>query len=243
MNTKHVVTKSVNKALVITTAIMLFVLICFGIANSIGKSRQVVESYRSEITLKETIVLDDQNTLNKFNGPITLEKGTKGEILDAFDWYSESHGYKHIKARFTLDDKRLDVILVFEKESEGSEDNIQVVDSTITIGNGEEQQIIPGTITVSDPPFIDINSVEDSQRIIFEFQQVRESYNQKVKQTVIIGSVISVIIAIALVSVVWIIKAVCHKDKIVRIILIVSACIDVVLVIATSLELYFIAWL
>lgn len=232
-----------NRVLVITTVIMLLVLIGFGIANSIGKSRQVVESYRSEITLKETIVLDDQNTLNKFNGPITLEKGTRGEILDAFDWYSESHGYKHIKARFTLDDKRLDVILVFEKESERSEDNIQVVDSTITNGNGEEQQIIPGTITVSDPPFIDINSVEDSQRIIFEFQQVQESYNQKVKQTVIIGSVISVIISIALVSVVWIIKAVCHKDKIARILLIVSACIDVIMIIATCFEFYLIRWM
>ena len=232
-----------NRVLVITTVIMLFVLIGFGIANSIGKSRQVVESYRSEITLKETIVLDDQNTLNKFNGPITLEKGTRGEINDSFDWYGETHGYKHIKARFTLDDKRLDVILVFEKESEGSEDNIQVVDSTITIGNGEEQQIIPGTITVNDPPFIDINNVEDSQRIITEFQQTRESYNRKVKKTVVTGSVISVVIAISLVSVVWTIKLVCHKEKIARILLIVSACIDVVMVIAAALEFYFIGWL
>lgn len=233
-----------NKTLVILTILMLLAVSSLGIIKSIGKSRQVVESYYSEISLNESIVLDDQNTLNKFGSPITLEKGTWGEIRDSFDWYSEAHGYKHIKARFNLDDnKRLDVILLFEPGNEETADNTQVVDATITIGNGEEQQIIPGTITVSDPPLIDINNVEDSQRIISEFQHVRESYNQKVKQTVIIGSVISVIIAIALVSVVWIIKAVCHKDKIVRILLIVSACIDVVLVIATSLELYFIAWL
>ena len=236
--------KSTNKALVIATILMLLAVSSFGIIKSIGKSRQVVESYYSEISLNESIVLDDQNTLNKFGSPITLEKGTRGEISDSFDWYSECHGYKHIKARFNLDDnKRLDVILLFEPGNEETADNTQVVDATITIGNGEEQQIIPGTITVSDPPFIDINNVEDSQRIITEFQQTRESYNRKVKKTVVTGSVISVMIAIALVSVVWTIKLVCHKEKIARILLIVSACIDVVMVIAAAFEFYFIGWL
>ena len=234
----------INKPLVIATILMLLAVSSFGIIKSIGKSRQVVESYYSEISLNETIVLDDQNTLNKFGSPITLEKGTRGEISDSFDWYGETHGYKHIKARFTLEDsKRLDVILIFEPGNEEIVDNTQAVDATITIGNGEEQQIIPGTITVSDPPFIDINNVENSQRIISEFQQVRESYNRKVKKTVVTGSVISVVIAIALVSVVWTIKLVCHKEKIARILLIVSACIDVVMVIAAALEYYFIGWL
>ena len=231
-------------AFVIATILMLLAVSSWGIIKSIGKSRQVVESYYSEITLKETIVLDDQNTLNKLGSPITLEKGTRGEISDSFDWYSEAHGYKHIKACFAPDDnKRLDVILLFEPGDEETADNTRVVDATITIGNGEEQQIIPGTITVSDPPFIDINNVEDSQRIITEFQQTRESYNRKVKKTVVTGSVISVMIAIALVSVVWTIKLVCHKEKIARILLIVSTCIDVVMVIAAALEFYFIGWL
>ena len=88
-----------NKTLVILTILMLLAVSSFGIIKSIGKSRQVVESYYSEISLNESIVLDDQNTLNKFGSPITLEKGTRGEISDSFDWYSECHGYKHIKAR------------------------------------------------------------------------------------------------------------------------------------------------
>ena len=91
-------------AFVIATILMLLAVSSWGIIKSIGKSRQVVESYYSEITLKETIVLDDQNTLNKLGSPITLEKGTRGEISDSFDWYSEAHGYKHIKACFAPDD-------------------------------------------------------------------------------------------------------------------------------------------
>lgn len=92
--------------------------------------------------LKKKIVLDDQSIINRYGKPIILEAGTTGEIFDLIESSGEKLGYRHIKASFHLDESGMfSVILRYEPES------------------GKESSI----------PEIDINKINDSQKITSEF--------------------------------------------------------------------------
>lgn len=81
---------------------------------------------------------------------------------------------------------------------------------------------------------IDICTIENSQTIISEFNQVRESYYQKVRTTFLRGSVASIIIAVLIVVAMWGIKALVKKDVVETVLLIVSIGVDIVFTIATG---------
>ena len=125
-------------------------------------------------------------------------------------------GYRHIKATFHLDEGGMfSVILRYEPES------------------GKESSI----------PEIDINKINDSQKITSEFIQIYETYHQEVKQTIIKGSVISVIIALAVAAFIWLIRIFMRKDNAVKILVIITICIDVILLHADAIELYISLWI
>ena len=204
-----------NKWLLTTTILMFVLFSSYGVIKSVEKSKQVYGKYQKEITVKEKIMLDDQSVVNQYGKPIILEAGTTGEIYDLIEPYGEKSGYQHIKASFHLDEGGIfSVILRYEPESEK--------DSSI--------------------PVIDINKINDSQKITSEFIQIYETYHQEVKQTIIIGSVIAAVIALALVSVIWIIRSFMRRDNAVKTLVIITICIDAFMISADMLELYLSNW-
>lgn len=208
--------KSGKKILVITTILMFLLVTAYGVIKTSEKSKRVFGKYQKEITVKEKIVLDDQSIINRYGKPIILEAGTTGEIYDLIESSGEKLGYRHIKATFHLDEGGMfSVILRYEPES------------------GKESSV----------PEIDINKINDSQKITSEFIQIYETYHQEVKQTIIKGSVISVFIALAAVAFIWLIRFLMRKDNAVRILVIITICIDVILLHADAIELYISLWI
>lgn len=208
--------KSVNKILAVTTILMFLLVTAYGVIKTSEKSKRVFGKYQKEITVKEKIVLDDQSIINRYGKPIILEAGTTGEIFDLIEPYGEKLGYRHIKATFHFDEGGMfSVILRYEPES------------------GKESSI----------PEIDINKINDSQKITSEFIQIYETYHQEVKQTIIKGIVISVVIALAAVAFIWLIRFFMRKDNAVRILVIITICIDVILLHADAIELYISLWI
>ena len=207
--------KAQNKWLILTTILMFLLVTAYGVIKSVEKSKQVYGKYQKEITVKEKIVIDDQSIVNQYGKPIILEAGTAGEIYDLIEPYGEKSGYRHIKASFPLDEGGIfSAILQYEPES------------------GKDSSI----------PVIDINKINDSQKITSEFIQIYETYHQEVKQTIIKGSVIAVLIALALVAVIWTIRRFMHKDKAVKTLVVITICVDAFLISADMLELYLSNW-
>lgn len=204
-----------NKWLLTTTILMFVLFSSYGVIKSVEKSKQVYGKYQKEITVKEKIVLDDQSVVNQYGKPIILEAGTTGEIYDIIEPYGEKYGYRHIKASFCLDEGGIfSVILRYEPES------------------GKESSI----------PEIDINKINDSQEITSEYIQIYETYHKEVKQTIIKGSIIAAVIALALLSFIWIIRSFMHKDNAVKTLVIITICVDAFMISADMLELYLSNW-
>lgn len=207
--------ESINKLIIVLMILLSAEIIAYGTIKSINRSELVSESYQTEITMAKTVVLDGQSVISKYGKSISLESGMKGEIKDVIDWYGEKHNYQHIRAEFVLSNgDTLYVIL---------NNDIECLDNTIT-------------------PVIDINNIENSQIVISDFNQTRDLYNYKVKQTIISGCIISTIIAVIIVSIVIIIKSFIHFASAEKTLIIFSACIDTVMLIAILFESYVSGW-
>jgi len=117
MSAKQGKSKSQNIWFVITTILMFLLVVVYGFNKAAWKAKGVTEGYKTNITLKETVVLDDQHTVKRYGGPVTLEAGTVGEILEIVDWYTEKHEFEHIRASFPIDEgNEIGVILEYEME-------------------------------------------------------------------------------------------------------------------------------
>lgn len=221
-----------NKLLIIST-ILLFVTVSFyGIIRSINNAKRMFATFQADITINETVVLDNQDVLKVYGGPVILEKGMTGKILDSFELNWEIRGYEHIHAQFTIKKGTIiEVILEFEpEENEAAEKSY---------GNETEECFIQENIIASSPNRIRIDKIENYQELISEFKQIRDDYYKKVKQTIVSGSVFAVIIAIVLVAIVWIIRFFVRKNNVGKILTIATTCVDVVMALAALIELYF----
>ena len=207
--------ESINKLIIVLMILLSAEIIAYGTIKSINRSKLVSESYQTEITMAKTVVLDGQSVISKYGKSISLESGMKGEIKDVIDWYGEKHNYQHIRAEFVLSNgDTLYVIL---------NNDIECLDNTIT-------------------PVIDINNIENSQIVISEFNQTHDLYNHKVKQTIITGCIISTVIAVIIVSIVIIFKSFIHFASSEKMLIIFSACVDTVMLIAILFESYVSGW-
>lgn len=207
--------ESINKLIIVLMILLSAEIIAYGTIKSINRSKLVSESYQTEITMAKTVVLDGQSVISKYGKSISLESGMKGEIKDVIDWYGEKHNYQHIRAEFVLSNgDTLYVIL---------NNDIECLDNTIT-------------------PAIDINNIENSQIVISEFNQTQDLYNHKVKQTIITGCIISTIIAVIIVSIVIIFKSFVNFASAGKMLIIFSACIDTVMLVAILFESYVSGW-
>ena len=217
---------------------MFLLVVAYGFNKAARKAKGVTEGYKTNITLKETVVLDDQHTVKRYGGPVTLEAGTVGEILEIVDWYTEKHEFEHIRASFSVDEgNEISAILGYEMESGKDTDVIVKTYNAIYILDDKTE---PGETFEAATPVININKINDSQKIASEFLQAREKYYQAVKQTRIKGSVLGAIAALAMVAGVWLVKHIVRKEKVGKVLLILTICIDVVLVLVDLISFYLI---
>ena len=216
--------KTSNIILVITTILMFLLVTAYGVIKSVRKTKSITEGYKTSITLNETVVFDDPHIVKQYGGPVTLEAGTSGEVYDVIDWYTEEHEHKHIKASFTLDEGgKFNVLLGYEMESGKDTDvSIDTYNGSINAFDDAEQNTFEAAT-----PVLNINKINDSQKIASEFKQMRERYYQRVKQTIKDGSIKSVIVAFALVAGIWVVKLTVRKEKVGKTLVILTICIDV----------------
>ena len=220
--------KSHNKWLILTTILMFFLVTAYGVIGSVLKAEHEYELYNTGITLNKTVVFDDPFFVENYGGPVTLEAGTTGEINDLIDRYTEEQNHKHIEASFALDEDRdFNVILGYEMES-GKDTDI-IIDTYTVPENPFEDESETYTFEVKTPE-ININIINDSQRIISEFNQARERYNQKIKQTMISGSIVAAICALAFAAVIWFIKLFVQEEQVGKVLVILTICFDVVMI-------------
>ena len=216
---------------------MFFLVTAYGVIGSWQNAKSITEGYKTGITLKETVVLDNERIIAQYGEPVTLEAGTEGEISDVIDQYTEKHEYKHIRASFPLDEgEKISVVLGYEMESGKDTDIIvDTYDARINILDDEKDQGNTFEVAI---PVININKINDSQKIASEFLKAREKYYQAVKQTRIKGSVLGAIAALAMVAGVWLVKHIVRKEKVGKVLLILTICIDVVLVLVDLISFY-----
>lgn len=220
--------KASNIWLLITTILMFLLVAAYGLNKAYRKTKGITEGYKTRITLKETVVFDDQDIVDQYGGPVTLEAGTAGEIYEILDWYIVKHQYKHIQASFPTDAGRLNVILGYEMEDGADTDaNVEIYNASINVLDEEKEQ---GKTFQVATPVININKINDSQKIVSGFKQMYERYYQRVNQTWIKGGIIGAICAFVMVSAVWLIKLLVRKEKAVKVLIIVTFCFDILMV-------------
>lgn len=216
--------KTSNIILVITTILMFLLVTAYGVIKSVRKTKSITEGYKTGITMKETVVFDDPHIVKQYGGPVTLEAGTAGEIFDVIDWYTEEHEHKHIKASFTLDEGgKFNALLGYEMESGKDTDvSIDTYNGSINAFYDAEQNTFEAAT-----PVLNINKINDSQKVASEFKQTHERYYQRVKQTIKDGSIKSVIVALAMAAAIWLVKLFVRKEKVGKALAILTICIDV----------------
>ena len=228
--------KSHNKWLILTTILMFLLVVAYGFNKAARKAKGVTEGYKTNITLKETVVLDDQHTVKRYGGPVTLEAGTVGEILEIVDWYTEKHEFEHIRASFSVDEgNEISVILGYEMESGKDTDVIVKTYNAIYILDDKTE---PGETFEAATPVININKINDSQKITSEFKEMYARYHQRVKQTLDKGSVIGAVYAFVIVAAVWLIKIFIRKEKAGKVLLIATICFDALMILVDWASIY-----
>lgn len=230
--------KTSNKILVITTVLMFLLVTANGVISSVMEAKHVGEFYRADITLKETVVFDDPHIVKLYGGPVTLEAGEAGEISDVIDSYDGRHRNKHIRASFAFDEDRtfnvkLDYETLGEKDTDVIVDTFDVNINALDDSKPEEMT----TIEIATP-VININKINDSQKIVSEFKQACERYYQRVNQTIIDGSIIGAVVALAMAAAIWLVKLFVRKEKVGKALVILTICIDVVMVFADLIAFY-----
>jgi hypothetical protein len=112
---------------------------------------------------------------------------------------------------------------------ESGKDTDIIIDTYTVPENPLEDESETYTFEVGTP-VININLINDSQRIISEFSQARVRYNQNIKQTIISGSIVAVICALAFVAVIWFVNLFVQKEQVEKALVILTICFDVVMI-------------
>lgn len=230
--------KSQNIWFVITTILMFLLVVAYGFNKAARKAKGVTEGYKANIMLKETVVLDDQHTVKRYGGPVTLEAGTVGEILEIVDWYTEKHEFEHISASFSVDEgNEISVILNYEMEREADTGIFVDAYNAIYISQSKNEKARNNIIN-SEIPVININKINDSQKITSEFKEMYARYHQRVKQTLDKGSIIGAVYAFVIVAAVWLIKIFIRKEKAGKVLLIATICFDALMILVDWASIY-----
>ena len=90
----------------------------------------------------------------------------------------------------------------------------------------------------SEIPVININKINDSQKITSEFKEMYARYHQRVKQTLDKGSIIGAVYAFVIVAAVWLIKIFIRKEKAGKVLLIATICFDALMILVDWASIY-----
>ena len=226
--------------LLVMTAIMLVSVVAHGYFDAVIKSKSIVEKYEREFTLKETVKFVDPEIIKEYGGTVILEAGTKGRINDSFEQYNESHGYKHIYAYLILNNEPYISVLLMSKEDADANGYYykRYLDTTSKISNGQDINVIPGGFW-EVRPIVVYDQIEDSETIVAEFEKVQEKYNQEIRQTVISGTFEKALAPVIVVLAFGVICLIVRNEKALKVLFVISICVDVVLIFSAWLEWYF----
>ena len=169
--------------------------------------------YKKEIVLANEVIIDDQQTVDKYGGSLVLPSGISGYISDKIDYWGDERGYDFIDASLTLNDGN-------------------IIDIAIALNAGS---ICPSV------PTIDITNVEDYNTIKEEYKLSRETYFSSINKANICGLVLGALIPLILSISVWLIDRLVSKTgKNTTIIYVVFGLIILIVMMALFYNLLFV---
>lgn len=131
------------------------------------------ERYEKQITLATNAVFDNDYTKTYFDGPVVLERGMEGSIVDWINGSGDDAGEDFIHASFIIDDgKVFDVLICTEANSQNKYPNV-----------------------------IEIEQIESYQTILSEYRHTRENYKKKVRNTEVLGGIIGLAVSLPIIIV------------------------------------------
>lgn len=187
--------KSRKIALVIIIFVWITVVALFSIVYTLSELNKIIEPYRKEIVLNETVVFDEPEIVDQFGQVLTLNAGMRGTISDSIHYYGiQRTGYEYIETELYPDDgKNISVLLTFDQGYEKA-----VLPSEDIVHSTHDKYVL----------IIDISKIEDAETILEGYKESRERYYSSVKNTIISGAVIGLsVIVLGTVVIIYC----CHK--------------------------------
>ena len=175
--------------LIIRMIIWVIVVFAISIICARGKLNGIAEEYTAKIVLKETIVFDEPEVVNKYGHDLTLNAGMRGTISDSIHYY----GIQRTECEYIETELH---------QEDGS--NIPVL---LTFDQGYEKAVLPSEDIVHATHdkyvlVIDISKIEDAENILSGYKETREKYYTSIRNTIIASAIISLSITIAGIAVI-----------------------------------------
>ena len=142
---------------------------------------------------------------------------------------------QELPVRFTR--YSISVILNYEMEREADTGIFVDAYNAIYISQSKNEKARNNIIN-SEIPVININKINDSQKITSEFKEMYARYHQRVKQTLDKGSIIGAVYAFVIVAAVWLIKIFIRKEKAGKVLLIATICFDALMILVDWASIY-----
>ena len=159
-----------RKSLVVLI-LMIAACVAAGVLGAYSHERNIVEVLYRDVTVTEDIVFDDDETVEKYGGAVTIPAGMTGTIRNMVNSKGDAAGEGLIRAEFKLDDGTF-IMAAIPADPDADTGSYRFV--------------------------IDVNKIESGQMILSEYRQTRETYKTRVRNTWVLGILTGIVSAILL---------------------------------------------
>ena len=159
-----------RKSLVVLI-LMIAACVAAGVLGAYSHKRNIVEVLYRDVTVTEDIVFDDDETVEKYGGAVTIPAGMTGTIRNMVNSKGDAAGEGLIRAEFKLDDGTF-IMAAIPADPDADTGSYRFV--------------------------IDVNKIESGQMILSEYRQTRETYKTRVRNTWVLGILTGIVSAILL---------------------------------------------
>lgn len=159
-----------RKSLVVLI-LMVAACVAAGVLGAYSHERNIVEVLYRDVTVTEDIVFDDDETVKKYGGAVTIPAGMTGTIRNMVNSRGDAAGEGRIRAEFKLDDGTF-IMAAIPADPDADTGSYRFV--------------------------IDVNKIESGQTILSEYRQTRETCKTRVRNTWILGILTGIVAAILL---------------------------------------------
>lgn len=166
-----------KRVLIIVTVIMLIICIFASMFITYLCTEGVSEMYYEEITLKEDVVFDDQQFIELYGKSVTLTAGMKGHAVDVIDSNGDTKSYEYINAHF-CSTEGIEISVAISIDPEADTTILNISDSNIT----------------DIWAVFSISKIESYQTVLSDYQQTRERFHSRIRNTWITGTAITTVI-------------------------------------------------